>query len=71
MAIRGRGPRTSNELLEILTEFEETVSFCEHQQGRPFQQLRGQNDRRPNGARYQHQRPQTGIRNETPCNDIG
>lgn len=29
MAIRGRGPRTTNELLFILTEFEDSASFCE------------------------------------------
>lgn len=29
MAIRGRGPTTTNELLAILTEFEESTSFCD------------------------------------------
>lgn len=29
MALRGRGPRNTNELLAILTEFEEASSFCE------------------------------------------
>lgn len=29
MAIRGRGPQTTNELLSVLAEFEETTSFCE------------------------------------------
>lgn len=29
MALRGRGPRNTNELLAILTEFEEATSFCE------------------------------------------
>lgn len=30
MAIRGRYPTTTNELLAILTEFEESRSFCDH-----------------------------------------
>lgn len=30
MAVRGRGPRNTNELLAILTEFEESPSFCEN-----------------------------------------
>lgn len=29
MAIRGRGPRDTNELLSVLMEFEESTSFCE------------------------------------------
>jgi len=29
MALRGRGPRDTNELLAVLTEFEESTSFCE------------------------------------------
>lgn len=29
MALRGRGPRNTNELLAILNEFEESASFCE------------------------------------------
>lgn len=29
MAIRGRGPRDTNELLSVLMEFEESASFCE------------------------------------------
>lgn len=29
LAIRGHGPRTTNDLLAILTEFEESPSFCE------------------------------------------
>jgi len=29
MALRGRGPRNTNELLAVLTEFEESTSFCE------------------------------------------
>lgn len=29
MAIRERGPQTTNELLSVLTEFEEATSFCE------------------------------------------
>jgi len=29
MALRGRGPRDTNELLAVLTEFEEATSFCE------------------------------------------
>lgn len=29
MALRGRGPRDTNELLSVLTEFEESTSFCE------------------------------------------
>lgn len=29
MAVRGRGPRSTNELLAVLTEFEESTSFCD------------------------------------------
>jgi len=32
MALRGRGPRDTNELLAVLTEFEESTSFCEPRQ---------------------------------------
>lgn len=41
MAIRGRGPQTTNALLSILTEFEESSSFCDqeqHHENRPRQQ---------------------------------
>jgi len=46
MAIRGRGPRNTNELLSILTEFDESASFCD-------------NPRNDNGARpaFQHTQP--------------
>lgn len=30
MPIRGRGPKTTNELLAVLTEFEESTSFCDN-----------------------------------------
>ncbi|KAL4136181.1 hypothetical protein QTP88_007745 [Uroleucon formosanum] len=33
MALRGRGPRDTNELLAVLTEFEESTSFCENRRG--------------------------------------
>jgi hypothetical protein len=40
MALRGRGPRNTNELLAILTEFEESASFCDNRRddNRPRQQ---------------------------------
>lgn len=34
MAIRGRCPKTTNELLAILTEFEESTSFCDQSDSR-------------------------------------
>lgn len=46
MAIRGRGPKTTNELLSILTEFEESTSFCDvlNNRPRPFNERRGQSN---------------------------
>lgn len=55
MAIRGRGPRTTNELLSVLTEFEESPSFYESQRDddrqRPHQQNH-QNANHNNSNRY-------------------
>lgn len=41
MALRGRGPRDTNELLAVLTEFEESISFCENRRDdhRPHQNI--------------------------------
>lgn len=55
MALRGRGPRDTNELLCFLTEFEESASFCESQRdnNRPRPQAPPQNG----GGRGNHQGP--------------
>jgi len=63
MAIRGRGPRDTNELLSVLKEFEESASFCERRREEnntrpPFQhqtdvnQQPRHNFRRDNNNRY-------------------
>jgi len=50
MALRGRGPRNTNELLAVLTEFEESTSFCEPRREdnrpRPNAQQNHPNERR-------------------------
>lgn len=51
MAIRGRGPQTTNELLTILTEIEESTSFCDMPHSRQT------NDRPPQFDRNNEQRP--------------
>ena len=58
MALRGRGPRNTNELLSVLTEFEESPSFCENRREenrpRPPVPYNNQNERRgyDNRANY-------------------
>jgi len=59
MALRGRGPRDTNELLAVLTEFEESTSFCEqhHDNNRPRQsnnQASSQDERRGQDNRPGH-----------------
>lgn len=64
IAIRGRGPRTTNELLAVLTEFEESTSFCDqrsHRQGDhvpdPISASPLATDDRPRNFREQRNRP--------------
>jgi len=77
VAIRGRGPRTTNELLAVLTEFEESASFCEirrdNNHPRPWnnpldernQSLSSQRPRYGNN-RFQHNRVQQTNRSTNP-----
>lgn len=51
MAIRGRGPQTTNELLSILTEIEESTSFCD------IPNPRQTDNRSPQFERNNEQRP--------------
>lgn len=59
MAIRGRGPRNTNELLNVLTEFEESASFCETRsngyQPRNSVPVRTNGDRQNNHHQYNRQ----------------
>jgi len=62
MAIRGRAPQSTNELLTILSEFEESASFCDSQQSedrpqRPLVQNPSSNDR---GGRSNYRRDYRG-----------
>lgn len=61
IAIRGRGPRTTNELLDILTEFDESPSFCaqiEHQNERNYPMPSGSSNSN-NQRNYSDRRGQT------------
>lgn len=57
MALRGRGPKNTNELLSVLTEFEESASFCENN--------RDDHRQTNNGVRINNDRihPSNGYRN--------
>lgn len=46
MAIRGRGPQNTVDLLRILTKFEEGTSFCEEQLSHPNRNYRTDNNNR-------------------------
>lgn len=67
MAIRGRGPRDTNELLSVLMEFEESASFCErrredNQVRPPFQhQNNGNQQPRYNAPRRDNYRFQPRV----------
>lgn len=62
MALRGRGPRNTNDLLSILTEFEESTSFCETRREeyrpRPNQQQNNQGQYPPRGHPGNYRNPQ-------------
>lgn len=59
MTIRGRGPRNTNELLNVLTKFEESASFCETRsngyQPRNSVPIRTNGDRSNNNHQYNRQ----------------
>lgn len=84
MALRGRGPRDTNELLAVLTEFEESTSFCEQRrddhrpphtnnQPNPQNERRGQENRQGYRGGYNRgnqQRNQPATPNGPPVHQL-
>jgi len=55
IAVRGRGPKTTGELIAVLTEFENTVSFWDQPPFEQYQNNGRQNVQYPNNPRPNNQ----------------